>query len=198
MTIPSNPNNCNIQLYDSDAHGKAVNRDIKIFRADYTYKGSFYFQLTGVTGVFYDFYPNLIDLTEIFGAGNEPTSAEQFKKMFPNEYYPYHLPDVEDDASGLTLTSSYGTISQVHMARVGKLVNLEFLLTLTSVVMNNTLLVSGAPSASQNHVPIQVWDITGQNMVNITVNPQGVIYARQAISNSIGHELRFNATYITE
>ena len=31
----------------------------------------------------------IIDLTEMFGAGNEPTSVEQFKSMFPLDYYQY-------------------------------------------------------------------------------------------------------------
>lgn len=31
----------------------------------------------------------LIDLTTMFGAGNEPSTAEEFEKMFPADYYPY-------------------------------------------------------------------------------------------------------------
>lgn len=30
-----------------------------------------------------------IDLTEMFGAGNEPTTIVEFKAMFPHWYYPY-------------------------------------------------------------------------------------------------------------
>lgn len=35
------------------------------------------------------FKPQLFDLTEIYGAGNEPTSVEQFRADFPNELYDY-------------------------------------------------------------------------------------------------------------
>ena len=35
------------------------------------------------------FYPALIDLTIMFGAGNEPT-IEEFEAMFPADYYPYN------------------------------------------------------------------------------------------------------------
>lgn len=40
---------------------------------------------TGVKIVF----PQLFDLTEMFGAGNEPKTVAEFKAKFPNDYYPY-------------------------------------------------------------------------------------------------------------
>lgn len=33
---------------------------------------------------------NLFDLTQMFGAGNEPTTVEEFKALFPNSYYDYN------------------------------------------------------------------------------------------------------------
>lgn len=33
--------------------------------------------------------PQIFDLTEMYGAGNEPTTVEQFRADFPNELYPY-------------------------------------------------------------------------------------------------------------
>lgn len=33
--------------------------------------------------------PQIFDLTQMFGAGNEPKSVEEFEKMFPAAYYPY-------------------------------------------------------------------------------------------------------------
>lgn len=35
------------------------------------------------------FKPQLFDLTEMYGAGNEPTTVEQFRQDFPEEMYPY-------------------------------------------------------------------------------------------------------------
>ena len=35
------------------------------------------------------FKPQLFDLTEMFGAGNEPTTVAEFKEKFPDELYPY-------------------------------------------------------------------------------------------------------------
>lgn len=34
--------------------------------------------------------PQLFDLTEMYGAGNEPTTVEQFRADFPNELYDYN------------------------------------------------------------------------------------------------------------
>ena len=33
--------------------------------------------------------PQIIDLTEMYGAGNEPTTVEQFRQDFPDEMYDY-------------------------------------------------------------------------------------------------------------
>ena len=35
------------------------------------------------------FKPQLFDLTEMFGVGNEPKTVAEFKAKFPNDYYPY-------------------------------------------------------------------------------------------------------------
>ena len=50
---------------------------------------------TGITfnkGVVFDnviIKPQIIDLTEMYGAGNEPTTVEQFRQDFPDEMYDY-------------------------------------------------------------------------------------------------------------
>lgn len=36
----------------------------------------------------------LIDLTAMFGAGNEPSTVEEFEKIFPNDYYPYNAGEI--------------------------------------------------------------------------------------------------------
>lgn len=37
---------------------------------------------------------NLFDLTAMFGAGNEPSTVEEFEVMFPDDYYPYSEQEV--------------------------------------------------------------------------------------------------------
>lgn len=34
--------------------------------------------------------PQVYDLTQMFGAGNEPSTTEEFEAMFPEDYYPYN------------------------------------------------------------------------------------------------------------
>lgn len=60
-------------------------------------------------------YPMLIDLTLMFGAGNEPSSVEEIKSMFPDDYYPYNTGTllstpvndiVSEDNSGNVLQSA--------------------------------------------------------------------------------------------
>ena len=41
------------------------------------------------------FKPQLFDLTEIFGAGNEPSTPEEFRAMFPEDYYSYNAGELK-------------------------------------------------------------------------------------------------------
>lgn len=34
--------------------------------------------------------PQIFDLTQMFGVGNEPTTVEEFRALYPNSYYPYN------------------------------------------------------------------------------------------------------------
>ena len=36
----------------------------------------------------------IFDLTAMFGSGNEPTSVEEFEKIFPNDYYQYNAGEI--------------------------------------------------------------------------------------------------------
>lgn len=62
----------------------------KISYANETAIISTYIQInSGITVSNLVFKPQLFDLTEIYGAGNEPTTVEEFKQDYPNELYPY-------------------------------------------------------------------------------------------------------------
>ena len=39
--------------------------------------------------------PQLFDLTQMFGAGNEPATPEEFRAMFPDDYYPYNAGELK-------------------------------------------------------------------------------------------------------
>ena len=38
--------------------------------------------------------PQIYDLTLMFGSGNEPSTVEEFEKMFPNDYYQYNAGEI--------------------------------------------------------------------------------------------------------
>lgn len=40
------------------------------------------------------FQTQAFDLTRLFGAGNEPTTIEEFRQYYPDAYYPYCVPEV--------------------------------------------------------------------------------------------------------
>lgn len=41
------------------------------------------------------FKPKLFDLTQMFGAGNEPTTVAEFRAMFPDDYYSYNAGELK-------------------------------------------------------------------------------------------------------
>ena len=41
------------------------------------------------------FKPQLFDLTQMFGAGNEPATPAEFRAMFPDDYYPYNAGELK-------------------------------------------------------------------------------------------------------
>lgn len=59
---------------------------------DFGYGNSFYIHMTyrnGQTATNQIWKPQLFDLTEMYGAGHEPTTVAQFRQDFPNEMYDY-------------------------------------------------------------------------------------------------------------
>lgn len=69
----------------------------------------------------------IFDLTQMFGSGNEPTSVEEFEKMFPNDYYPYNAGEIV--SAGVTEIVEQGknvfdyTDKIYHGANVNKVEN---------------------------------------------------------------------------
>lgn len=60
------------------------------------------------------FKPQLFDLTQMFGAGNEPATPEEFRAMFPDYYYSYNAGELKTivptsiEASGINLLNFVG------------------------------------------------------------------------------------------
>lgn len=55
----------------------------------------------------------VFDLTRMFGAGNEPSTVEEFEEMFPDDYYEYCEPTIiSSQTDRVDVASADGTITQ--------------------------------------------------------------------------------------
>lgn len=53
--------------------------------------------------------PQLFDLTQMFGSGNEPTTITEFERMYPAAYYPYSAPTLKPvQIAGIQSTDAQG------------------------------------------------------------------------------------------
>lgn len=74
---------------DSTGHGNIITNESS--------NAVWYYTIYVYKDVTYDnvkLQPQIFDLTQMFGAGNEPASVEEFEKMFPNDYYPYNAGEI--------------------------------------------------------------------------------------------------------
>ena len=74
---------------DSTGHGAIITNESS--------NAKWYYTLYVYEGVTYDnvkLQPQIFDLTQMFGAGNEPSAVEEFEKMFPADYYPYNTGEI--------------------------------------------------------------------------------------------------------
>lgn len=74
---------------DSTGHGTIITNESS--------NEKWYYTLYVYEDVTYDnvkLQPQIFDLTQMFGAGNEPSTVEEFEAMFPNDYYPYNAGEI--------------------------------------------------------------------------------------------------------
>nr|DAU35512.1 MAG TPA: hypothetical protein [Caudoviricetes sp.] len=74
---------------DSTGHGTIITNESS--------NEKWYYTLYVYEGVTYDnvkLQPQIFDLTAMFGSGNEPSTVEEFEKMFPADYYPYAVGEI--------------------------------------------------------------------------------------------------------
>ena len=74
---------------DSTGHGTIITNESS--------NEKWYYTLYVYEGVTYDnvkLQPQIYDLTAMFCSGNEPTTVEEFEKIFPADYYPYNAGEV--------------------------------------------------------------------------------------------------------
>lgn len=80
-------------VFTLDALGSAGNREGNIYTCNITSgplrRNAYFYVVTGTVISNKVYKPQIFDLTEMFGAGHEPTTVAEFRQRFPNELYPY-------------------------------------------------------------------------------------------------------------
>ena len=69
---------------------EASQGNIWIYTHDNATEGVYFWVTSGTVISNRVYKPQIFDLTEMYGAGNEPTTVEQFRVDFPNELYDYN------------------------------------------------------------------------------------------------------------
>lgn len=86
-------------------------------------------------------YPQIYDLTAMFGSGNEPSTVEEFEAIFPNNYYPYNVGEIVSAGTEEVVEQGKNlfdyTDKTYHGANVNKVENgIVYTKGLTTTVLN--------------------------------------------------------------
>lgn len=91
----------------------------------------------------------LFDLTQMFGAGNEPSTPEEFEAMFPKDYYPYNegelmsMPVNEVVEHGRNLFDCYGfSCSGIYYENTKRDITNNYGTTISTINPTNSITVT--------------------------------------------------------
>lgn len=91
----------------------------------------------------------LIDLTKMFGAGNEPSTPEEFEALFPEDYYPYNegtlmsMPVNEVVEKGRNLFDSYGfSCTGIYNENINRSTTNDYGTTISTINPTNSITVT--------------------------------------------------------
>lgn len=121
---------------DSTGHGAIITNESS--------NAKWYYTLYVYEGVTYDnvkLQPQIFDLTAMFGAGNEPTTVEEFEKIFPAAYYPYNGGEIVSAGTESVMVQGKNLFDYTdkiyHGANVNKVENgIVYTKGLTTTVLN--------------------------------------------------------------
>lgn len=146
---------------DSTGHGTIITNESS--------NEKWYYTLYVYEGVTYDnvkLQPQIFDLTAMFGSGNEPSTVEEFEKMFPADYYPYNAGEiisagteeiVEQGANLWDEVWEIGTISSSSGNNEGSTVTI-YSENYTPIIPNSTYIFVYVGSAKFENVKTRFYD----------------------------------------
>lgn len=156
------PGLCRLQI-DSSAGIIYISDSIYFTTSSFTGTATIY--LYGVSSGTYKEIIQVFDLTQCFGSGNEPTTINEFKSYFNNDYYAFtpstlislntldsYTNGVNDTLSNLsynfTAVDSYNRISNANVT----INNVTYDSTLNKTTLGSDFVSLGVPGVSQNGV----------------------------------------------
>lgn len=117
--------------------------------------------------------PQLFDLTEMYGAGNEPTTVEEFRQKYPNELYPYSPQCWYSINKTRYMSNKYGNIdlSTLTWSKEG----LNFVSTpLPNAKIPDSNVAANMICSKYRSVPLNASFVEG----DFAINPLGWLYVR--------------------
>lgn len=144
-----------------------------------------------------DCYINYYDLTAMFGAGNEPSTVEEFEKMFPNDYYPYNAGEII--SAGVTEVVEQGRNLWDEVWGVGSInassgndegsKDVIYSKNYTPIIPNSTYIFVYTGSASFENVKTRFYDHS-KNYIGYNDNNGQTVYPNRAFITPL------NAAYV--
>ena len=117
--------------------------------------------------------PQLFDLTEMYGAGNEPTTLAEFRQKYPNDLYPYSPQCWYSINKTKYMSNQYGNIdlSTLEWSKEG----LNFVSTpLPNVKIPASDVAANMICSKYRSVPLNASFVEG----DFAINPLGWLYVR--------------------
>ena len=128
------------------------------------------------------FKPQLFDLTQMFGAGNEPSTPEEFWSYFDHKLYPYNTGETQP-LFKISRKSQYGSNPKHYAARWNKIdAQMERLYDASSIPTDITNFVHrGSVNANYSNPFDGIYPWSGIKLCNISID----LYRNLAAGDSI-------------
>lgn len=111
----------------------------------------------------------IFDLTTMFGSGNEPSTVEEFRAMFPNEFYPYNACEIISADTDSVVVQGRNLFDVEKCAALGLYYGFE-------IDTNKTLQIALKDGKTcPTNVSFGIAYIRGNTMANWLITSQGLV-----------------------